>query len=309
MRKYWNIMGNEIMIYGPISESSWLGDEITPKQLAEELKGIVGDITVRINSMGGDVFAAQTMYNLLKSHKGNVTVIIDGICASAASLIACAGSKVTMASNGLYMIHNPLTYLCELAEASTLEKVVEVLNKIKFTMIDVYKNRCKLAAEEIALLMNEETYMTAAEAKELGFVDEIGGQVEVENRNGRLFVNRIEADKVKDYYEGVKEVNTAKAEVSEAIRIERERVSALMKMKTGNIYTDSLIDLAIENGDGATKVSSYIAKMKTLNSRNEFMNHYYSNKTSGAEKVGVNYDSDTDVEEVANYANRMRGLR
>ena len=100
----------ELILYGDISSgNSWYDDEITPKQFDEELKalGDVDEITVRINSGGGDVFAANAIYTRLKDHKAKINVKIDGWAASAATIIAMAGDTIQIPASGVFMIHNP----------------------------------------------------------------------------------------------------------------------------------------------------------------------------------------------------------
>ena len=109
-RKFWNWVKNEgertLFINGEISDETWYGDEVTPKLFKEELESAQGDITVWINSPGGDVFAAAQIYNMLMDYQGNVTVKIDGMAASAASVIAMAGTEVQMSPVTMMMIHN-----------------------------------------------------------------------------------------------------------------------------------------------------------------------------------------------------------
>lgn len=112
-RKFWNWVRNEgertLFLNGEISDETWYGDEVTPKLFKDELLSGEGDITVWINSPGGDVFAAAQIYNMLMDYKGHVTVKIDGLAASAASVIAMAGTKVLMSPVAMMMIHNPAT--------------------------------------------------------------------------------------------------------------------------------------------------------------------------------------------------------
>ena len=115
MNKFWNWVRNEdtgaaeLIFNGPISEDTWFGDEITPAMFRNELSKVSGDLTVWLNSPGGDVFAASQIYTMLRNHKGKVTVKIDGIAASAASVVAMAGDETLIAPTGMLMIHNPST--------------------------------------------------------------------------------------------------------------------------------------------------------------------------------------------------------
>lgn len=199
--KFWQVKnevnGNsEILLYGPIAgESSWWGDEVTPRSFAEDLESLGGkDVTVRINSGGGDVFAAHAIHNQLVAYKGRVTVVIDGLAASAATIIAVAGDRIIMPSNALFMIHNPAIGLSDYYGADELLKAAEALNTIKGSIVAAYRKRCKASAEELAAMMDAETWMGAAECMEKGFVDEIQGSVSPVLNGSSLIVNSINFD-------------------------------------------------------------------------------------------------------------------
>lgn len=199
--KFWQVKnevnGNsEILLYGPIAgESSWWGDEVTPRSFAEDLESLGGkDVTVRINSGGGDVFAAHAIHNQLVAYKGRVTVVIDGLAASAATIIAVAGDRIIMPSNALFMIHNPAIGLSDYYGAEELLKAAEALNTIKGSIVAAYRKRCKTSAEELASMMDAETWMGAAECLEKGFADEIQGSVSPVLNGSSLIVNSINFD-------------------------------------------------------------------------------------------------------------------
>lgn len=199
--KFWQVKnevnGNsEILLYGPIAgESSWWGDEVTPRSFAEDLESLGGkDVTVRINSGGGDVFAAHAIHNQLVAYKGRVTVVIDGLAASAATIIAVAGDRIIMPSNALFMIHNPAIGLSDYYGADELLKAAEALNTIKGSIVAAYRKRCKASAEELAAMMDAEMWMGAAECMEKGFVDEIQGSVSPVLNGSSLIVNSINFD-------------------------------------------------------------------------------------------------------------------
>ncbi len=196
--KFWQVKnevnGNsEILLYGPIAgESSWWGDEVTPRSFAEDLENLGGkDVTVRINSGGGDVFAAHAIHNQLVAYKGRVTVVIDGLAASAATIIAVAGDRIIMPANALFMIHNPAIGLSDYYGAEELLKAAEALNTIKGSIVAAYRKRCKASAEELAAMMDAETWMGAAECLEKGFVDEIQGSVSPVLNGSSLVVNSV----------------------------------------------------------------------------------------------------------------------
>lgn len=163
----------ELMIYGEISESSWWGDEVTPKQFKKDLEalGEIDELKVYINSYGGDVFAGQAIYSMLNRLSYKVDVFIDGIAASAASIIAMAGDTIRMPKNAMLMIHNPWMFAA--GYASDLRKAADELDKIRESIIPVYQGQTGLDSEEIASMMDAETWMTAEEAFEKGFIHEI----------------------------------------------------------------------------------------------------------------------------------------
>ena len=202
-KKFWNVVNEsetaEILIYGQISDESWFEDEITPKKFAEDLKTFGNkDLTVRINSIGGDVFAAQAIYSQLKNYSGKVDVVIDGICASAATIIACAGMNVKMPTNAIYMIHNPHTFVCDYCDEPYLSRLIAALKPIKQTSLNVYLSRVKskLTESELSKLMDNEKYMTAEEALDYGFIDEIIGEtVKIENKSDKIYINSLCIDK------------------------------------------------------------------------------------------------------------------
>lgn len=202
--KFWQVKnevnGNsEILLYGPIAgERSWWGDEVTPRSFAEDLESLNGkDVTVRINSGGGDVFAAHAIHNQLIAYKGKVTVVIDGLAASAATIIAVAGDRIIMPSNALFMIHNPAIGLSDYYGVEELAQAVNALNAIKDSIVAAYRKRCKVSAEEIAAMMDAETWMGAAECLEKGFVDEINGSVTPVLNGNSLIVNSVQFDTCK----------------------------------------------------------------------------------------------------------------
>ena len=171
--KFWNYAenGNELRIEGPIDNETWWGDEVTPKAFKQELDAHPGDLTLYINSPGGDVFAASQIYTMLLEREGSVTVKIDAVAASAASVIAMAGTTVLMAPTAYLMIHDPMT--CVLgANKSDLKEAIKTLDTIKEGLVSAYELKTGLDRETIAKLMEDEgTWMSALQAMELGFCD------------------------------------------------------------------------------------------------------------------------------------------
>lgn len=168
---FWNWSNNENVLYidGVIAEDSWFDDDVTPKLFASELKNKSGDITVWINSPGGDCIAASRIYTMLLEHKGNVTVKIDGLAASAASVIAMAGTEVLMSPTSLMMIHNPLTVA--IGDSKEMQKAIDMLREVKESIINAYEIKTGLSREEISNLMDGETWFDKNKAIEMGFCD------------------------------------------------------------------------------------------------------------------------------------------
>ena len=160
-----------LRLEGPIDEESFWGDEITPQMFRDELNAGEGDVTVWINSPGGNVFAAAEIYTMLKDYKGSITVKIDAIAASAASVVAMAGDTVQMSPVAMLMIHDPSTVA--MGNTKDMEKAIEVLNEVKESIINAYASKSGLSHARIANLMSNETWMNAKKAVELGFADEI----------------------------------------------------------------------------------------------------------------------------------------
>ena len=176
MKKFWNWIKNSddtriLRLEGPIDEESFWGDEITPQMFRDELESGEGDVTVWINSPGGNVFAAAEIYTMLRDYKGSITVKIDAIAASAASVVAMAGDTVQMSPVAMLMIHDPSTVA--MGNTKDMEKAIEVLNEVKESIINAYAAKSGLSHARIANLMSNETWMNAKKAVELGFADEI----------------------------------------------------------------------------------------------------------------------------------------
>lgn len=160
-----------LFLNGTIAEESWFDDEVTPQLFKDELMSGSGDITVWINSPGGDCVAAAQIYNLLMDYKGNVTVKIDGIAASAASVVAMAGTKVLVSPVSMLMIHNPMTVA--MGNSEEMQKAIEMLAEVKESIINAYEIKTNMSRAKISHLMDAETWMDANKAVELGFADEI----------------------------------------------------------------------------------------------------------------------------------------
>lgn len=185
MKKFWNwktqtvtnretqeaVTERTLFLNGTIAEESWFDDDVTPQLFKDELNSGTGDITVWINSPGGDCVAAAQIYNMLMDYKGSVTVKIDGIAASAASVIAMAGTKVLVSPVSMLMIHNPMTVA--FGNSAEMQKAIDMLASVKDSILNAYEIKTGLSRTKLSHLMDAETWMDANKAIELGFADEI----------------------------------------------------------------------------------------------------------------------------------------
>lgn len=243
-KKFWqfrNVAGSsgaELLLYGDISDTSWWGDEVTPKEFANELNelGLVNEITVRINSGGGDVFAAQAIGNLLEQHPASITARIDGLCASAATIVACHCGKVIAASDSTYMVHPVRMGILGYVDAAELQQYLEAIAVIKENIISLYAKKTGREKEEVTGWMDATSWWTGAQAKENGFVDELVDDEEksvIENRSGVLFVNHISMnlpfDKAPDFIQNRLPVIPANAKPKEEKNMDIKTADDLRK--------------------------------------------------------------------------------
>jgi ATP-dependent Clp protease protease subunit len=163
----------EIEFYGAISEYSWWEDDVTPAKFKADLNnlGQGGPITIRIHSGGGDVFAASAIRAMIMDYPGRVTARIDGLCASAATYVAMAGDRVLMQDSAFFMIHDPWTIAW--GGVDELKSAISLLKTVKAGIIETYQSKTNLETEKLAKMMADETWMTAQQAQEMGFVDEV----------------------------------------------------------------------------------------------------------------------------------------
>jgi len=177
VKKFWDWVKDEttesrtLYLNGAIAEESWFDDDVTPQAFKADLFAGDGDITIWLNSPGGDCIAASQIYAMLMDYRGNVTVKIDGIAASAASVIAMAGTKVMMAPTALMMIHNPLTVA--IGDSEEMQKAIAMLDEVKESIINAYEIKTGQSRAKISHLMDAETWLNANKAIELGFADSI----------------------------------------------------------------------------------------------------------------------------------------
>ena len=204
-KKFWEFKNMaagcaELLLYGEIqSERSWLDNDggIFADEFVQELTalGSVNQITCRINSVGGDIFAAVAIYTQLKTNPAKVVCIIDGLSASAATLIMMAADEIKMPTGSMLMIHDPLTTLCGMYQADELSKQVETLNTIKDSIVEIYAERTGVSKSKIDALMADTTWMTADDAISLGFADtKIDEQIDAQMKGKVLIMNKIKHD-------------------------------------------------------------------------------------------------------------------
>ena len=177
MNKFWNWIRNEdtgqreLYLEGVIAQESWYGDEVTPAAFKADLTDGQGPITLHINSCGGDCIAASMIYTMLMEYPFDVTVQIDGLAASAASVIAMAGTHVCMSPTALLMLHNPWT--SAVGDTADMQKAIALLDEVKESILNAYEIKTGLDRQTLSQLMDQETWMSAYRAKELGFCDDV----------------------------------------------------------------------------------------------------------------------------------------
>lgn len=201
-KSFWNFQDSadneraELYIYGPIvSQSRWWDDTIDAKNFADDLQALQGrDITVRINSPGGDVFAAHAIHNQLIAYSGAVDVVIDGIAASAATIIAMAGGRITMPTNSMMMIHNPAVGLEDTYTAEELDHYANALRAVRKSIVAAYMKRASVGQAKIESMMDNETWLTAEECLSMGLADAIDGSIPSMLDGDELIVNSLRVD-------------------------------------------------------------------------------------------------------------------
>lgn len=231
-----------MFLNGTIAEESWFDDDVTPQLFRDELNAGSGDITVWINSPGGDCIAAAQIYNMLMEYKGNVIVKIDGIAASAASVIAMAGTKVCVSPVSMLMIHNPSAGIY--GNTAVMQKAIEMLDEVKESIVNAYEIKTGMSRAKISHLMDAETWMDANSAVEMGFADEI---------LQRSVTDEIEIPQVNMVYSQVAVTNSLMSKIAKKCRIEpkaeetKTKADSLMDrlnlMKIGGNYTMTIQEL------------------------------------------------------------------
>lgn len=207
-----------LFLNGTIAEESWFDDDVTPQLFKDELNKGNGNITVWINSPGGDCLAAAQIYNMLIDYKGDVTVKIDGIAASAASVIAMAGTKVLMSPVSMLMIHNPMTIA--FGNKGEMEKAISMLDEVKESIINAYEIKTGLSRAKLSHLMDSETWMDANKAVELGFADDILKRSETTD---------VEVPQVSMMYQEAQVVNSLMDKLATKCKIENKETNIGIK--------------------------------------------------------------------------------
>ena len=308
--KFWNKSAEsaDIFIYGEIASEKLFDTDVTAKSFLEDLKSFGGsDVTLHINSGGGCCFNALAIYNTIKQYSGAVNVSIEGLCASAATIIAMGGSKITIAANSLMMIHNPSVGLAGYFDENDIGKVANSLSAVKSTLIQTYQARTGKSESELAKLLSAETWFTASEAVENGFADEILGEVSSQYDDSKqiLFVNKMSVDcrkfdcrqlkskmdstaiewrntmedktllsKIKALLSGktVEETpadSTEKLSAEQIRAVEMTRIQALAKMRDGTAAVDAIVDMAIRDGEEILAAKKYVEAVKKSNAATE----------------------------------------
>ena len=316
----------DLFVYGDITSHKWDESDVTAKNFVDELKECNGkNLVVHINSGGGDVFAATAIANSLKGYKGNVIISVEGICASAATIIACAGDSIKAARNSIFMVHNPTVGLVGYFDENEVAKVQKSLSAVKNSIITTYQTKTGKTADEISEIMTAETWYTAEEALENKFVDEISGEVESNFDDSKkiLFVNSLQVDcknfdvqklknklevrkmtdeksllaKIKNLLGSEKTPATVdvKDDVADIREKELSRIKNLSALKTGNNIVDGIVDVAIRDGATVEEIQKYVdvakkyqAAEKTLDTdktARAILNLIEDNLKSGAEGV------------------------
>tara|TARA_R100001440_G_scaffold59352_1_gene79124 strand:+ start:6950 stop:7936 length:987 start_codon:yes stop_codon:yes gene_type:complete len=300
----------EISIYDEIGDYG-----TSAKQFIDDLKSVGSkDITIRMNSVGGSVFDGLAIYNVLRSHQGYVKVKIEGLSASIASIIALAGDDIEMAENGFFMIHNPFGK--SMGGADDMRKTADLLDKIKQELINIYANKTQLSEETISSMMDEETWLTSQEAKEMGFIDTITEPIKIAasfdfskftNVDGKEVNNRLQlitnikktkmTEELKSWFNGVKEeiVNAVKGEVV-AEAPAKEEVSVVLS--DNEEIVNKLTDLSNEKEELASIISEKETCISELENKVSEMEAELAKLNATETKVEADNDpaiNETDV--------------
>ena len=253
----------DIYIYGEI------GFEVDAKDFINEIKALKGKpFNLHINSVGGSVFEGQAIYTTIQNYKGKVTVFIEGVAASMASIIALAGDEVHMSENSLYMIHDPLVGVY--GNKQELDKKIELLNVIKEQMVNIYTNKTGLEESLIVDMMSKETWFTAEEAKEAGFVDVVQEAVKVAATYDLSAYNNMTQDKMLSTIKSIN-INNNMDELKTWFEAKLEEVVAKFQKTSETTEQEVVVNIADESDvkNKLDELSNTISeKDETINSVN-----------------------------------------
>lgn len=258
----------ELFLYGEITSEKYFDEDESAKSFVDKLNDADDDeLILHVNSMGGDVFAALAIFNAIKNFKGTVTAKVDGIAASAASLVVCAANKVVMASNALMMIHLPATFLSGFYTSTDLSKARDALAATEDAIIDTYQQRINRAQSSIGekvdvrTMLQNETWFNAADAVKWGFADEIAEPVDAVIDGNFLIVNSLKVDMKKFDESKIRramEVTMQAEKISDIRAQEIGRIRSLMKLRGTNSVVDALIDVAIDKGQTVDEIQPFL---------------------------------------------------
>ncbi|WP_337976568.1 head maturation protease, ClpP-related [Lysinibacillus capsici] len=173
-----------ITIYGDIGESWWF-DSTSAGDIDRALKEVkTNNITVRLNSPGGDAFDGITIYNRLKDHKSKVKIIVDGWACSAASIIAMAADELIMNTGSMMMVHEAWTIA--MGSKSDMQKTVDMMAKLDESLLDIYMTKAKVTREEMKQFVENETWFTANETVDIGFATSIKNEEDEEKQTNNV---------------------------------------------------------------------------------------------------------------------------
>lgn len=209
-----------LYLNGEIASESWFEDDVTPAIFKNELMSGSGPITVWICSPGGDCIAASQIYTMLMDYPFDVTVKIDGLAASAASVVAMAGTKTLISPTGMIMIHDPSTLAY--GDKQELAKAMDMLDEVKESIINAYEIKTGLSRNKISKLMSQESWMNAKKAQELGFVDGILQREEAGT-------NDISDEDSSQLFTPVTVTNSLKEKIAKACHIEPKQAELTTK--------------------------------------------------------------------------------
>jgi ATP-dependent Clp endopeptidase proteolytic subunit ClpP len=259
---------------------------VTAQDFISEIKGLKDmPINLRINSLGGDVFDGMAMYNVIKRREAKTTVYIEGIAASIATIIALGADEVIMAENSLFMIHN--AWGGTSGEAKDMRKTAETLDKITSELTDIYVKKTGLSYDALAEMMDEESWLNAQEAFDLGFIDTISDSIkvaakydvskfknitqeEIKNKLSININNKKMTNELKDWFNSkVEEIVTAvKGEVKVSADV-AEQTAITVNLGDNEEITNKISEFEAKNIELSNKMSLLEEELVSAKGNNE----------------------------------------